>query len=358
MDLRAARSRFQSFLARQLDVPRVELSEFEIPGHGGMSNETLLCTARLGHSNAHPGDPGGERDLALAVRIEPEAQPLFPDASLERQCRSMRLVSETEALPVPTIHFESSDREVFGRPFYVMDRVPGRIPSDNPPYQLKGWLKQADATEQARVQSEALEAMARLHRVEPRDFDTNFLLRPQYGSPGLDEDMGYWRSYLTWAAGGTPLPVLEAALEWCVQHKPTSVPRSSINWGDARLGNLVFDDAHRLSAVLDWEMAFLGPAELDLGWFLFLHETALIWLDDLPGFRDREESLAIYQAALGRRVRDLPFYQAWAGFKAAAIRARMVERDFALGLLQDRRSREDNPVVTSLRRLIPLPEAH
>ena len=37
-------------------------------------------------------------------------------------------------------------------------------------------------------------------------------------------------------------------------------------WGDVRLGNLVFDEARAVVAVLDWDLASLGPPEMDLGW--------------------------------------------------------------------------------------------
>ena len=102
-------------------------------------------------------------------------------------------------------------------------------------------------------------------------------------------------------------------------------------------------------------MTMLGPAELDLGWLLFIHETALIWLKDLPGFRDRAGVIALYQQQLGREVRDLHFYQAWAGLRAAAIRAQIVRRDYESGACSDLSQQERNPVATSLRRLIDLP---
>jgi aminoglycoside phosphotransferase (APT) family kinase protein len=354
MDFAAAHVRFRDALARHLDVPNVAVSDFETPGHGGMSHETLLCDARFASRD-------GEGQLSLVVRIEPGGDALFPDVSLERQSRVMRAVAESGAIPVPRVLFADPDPSVFGRPYFVMERVAGQIPSDNPPYQIQGWLKDASAAEQAQVQADAMETMGRLHRLDPEDLDVSFLLRPAFGAPGLDEDFGYWRHYLAWASQDEPLPLLDAAFAWCVEHRPSEGPPASLNWGDARLGNLIFGPSFRLACVLDWEMAFLGPPEADIGWFLFLHETALIWLDDLPGFRDRDASLAIYQSALGRELHDLSFYMAWAGFKAAAIRARMVDRDAtrdaARGVSDNRSQREDNPVITSLRRLIALPDA-
>ncbi|XGU18600.1 phosphotransferase [Rhodococcus sp. 3Y1] len=41
-------------------------------------------------------------------------------------------------------------------------------------------------------------------------------------------------------------------------------------WGDSRIGNVIYRDFEP-AAVLDWEMATLGPRELDLGWMIFQH---------------------------------------------------------------------------------------
>ena len=42
----------------------------------------------------------------------------------------------------------------------------------------------------------------------------------------------------------------------------TSRP-ASLCWGDARIGNVLFSDDRKITAVLDWEMATIGPAEMD-----------------------------------------------------------------------------------------------
>ena len=41
-------------------------------------------------------------------------------------------------------------------------------------------------------------------------------------------------------------------------------------WGDSRIGNVLYRD-FRPVAVLDWEMATLGPRELDVAWIIFAH---------------------------------------------------------------------------------------
>ena len=61
--------------------------------------------------------------------------------------------------------------------------------------------------------------------------------------------------------------------------------------------------------------------------------------------------------SVGREVRDLHFFEAWAGFRAAAIRARMTQCDYQRGACEDLKRQEQNPVAMSLRRLLQLPEA-
>jgi len=346
----ARREDLQRWLAHQWRAPGLALSGLEVPGHGGLSHETLLCEASWRAR-------GRTRRQRLVVRLEPGEPRIFPHYDLRAQFRVMQILREHGEIPVPRVlGFEPSPR-LLGRRFYVMERVEGRVPGDSPPFQLSGWLHDAEAEEQAVAQESLIEVLARLHRLDWRKLGLSFLDRREHGALGLDQEFGYWRHYLDWASRAHPLPVLEAAYQWCLEHRPRRPPPPVLNWGDARFGNVLYGDDFRPVAILDWEMALLGPAELDLGWLLFLHETALLWLPDLPGFRPHGEVVERYQQLLGRELQDLSFYEVWAGFRAAAIRAQIVSRDHALGRCPDLRGREeDNPVVASLRRRLELPE--
>jgi aminoglycoside phosphotransferase (APT) family kinase protein len=220
---------------------------------------------------------------------------------------------------------------------------------------MGGWLHDATPEQQRTAQQSAVDALARIHRLDWRSLGLDFLDRRELGSVGLDQELGYWRRYLDWASREGPLPRLEAAFAWCEANRPAQPGPAALNWGDARLGNIIYADDFTPAAVLDWEMALLGPPEIDLGWFLFIHETALMWLPDLPGFMERDALVARYEAGLGRAVEDLRFYEAWAGFRASAIRARMVQRDIESGRKARPDQRESNPIVTSLGRLVDLP---
>ena len=119
-----------------------------------------------------------------------------------------------------------------------------------------------------------------------------------------------------------PLPTLVEALEWCARHRPAE--RSTVVlWGDVRLGNLVFDPRRRVRAVLDWDLAALGPPEMDLGWHLGLEFR---WrhcsVRTLPGFRATLDVVERYQHRSGREVHDLAWHEVFALVRALAINDR------------------------------------
>jgi aminoglycoside phosphotransferase (APT) family kinase protein len=96
-----------------------------------------------------------------------------------------------------------------------------------------------------------------------------------------------------------------------------------INWNDARLGNMLFEDGE-LRAMLDWELIELGPPEVDLGWLLW-HDrfmadcfgTAVAGrpVPALPGAPDVATASDWYRAASGHEPRDLPWYLMFAAYR-------------------------------------------
>ena len=86
-------------------------------------------------------------------------------------------------------------------------------------------------------------------------------------------------------------------------------------WGDARINNQIFDDDHRVAAVVDWEMVTLADPMMDVAWWLFLdrHFHEGIPADRLEGFPTREEMIARYEEVSGRETHDLRYYEVLAG---------------------------------------------
>ena len=147
------------------------------------------------------------------------------------------------------------------------------------------------------MHDQLLDAVAAVHAVDWVAGDLGTVL------PGLQlrDAVERWAAYVEWSSEGEPLPALEQALDWCARHLPAE-RATVLLWGDVRLGNLVFDPERRLTAVLDWDLASLGPREMDLGWYLgleFMMEA--LFGGRLPGFPGAAEAAGALRAT--NRVR-------------------------------------------------------
>ena len=130
---------------------------------------------------------------------------------------------------------------------------------------------------------------------------------------------------MAWSTDGAPPAALVDVLGWCRANVPAVEPPTGLLWGDVRLGNVVFDDVRRAPrAVLDWDMASAGPFELDLGWFLALEQLQSdLTSMSVPGFGSRAEAIARCEAALGRELQDLEWYEVFSLARGSAISTRI-----------------------------------
>ena len=80
--------------------------------------------------------------------------------SLDRIIRIMEILGGTD-VPVPRTYWLESDGRVLGAPFYVMERIDGRIPTDTPPYHVGGWMTEISPEERTSMWWSGLEALAR-----------------------------------------------------------------------------------------------------------------------------------------------------------------------------------------------------
>ncbi|BDH57406.1 hypothetical protein MTP03_23450 [Tsukamurella sp. PLM1] len=128
--------------------------------------------------------------------------------------------------------------------------------------------------------------------------------------------------------------MLDRALDWAEAHLPPHADQV-LSWGDARIGNLMYA-GNTPVAVLDWEMATVGPAELDLGWFVYLHRffqdlAELAGLPGLPGFLRRQDVERRYTERTGHVPREMDFYTAYAAIVHGVIMYRIATRAVDFG---------------------------
>ncbi|HEY2303853.1 MAG TPA: phosphotransferase family protein [Acidimicrobiales bacterium] len=323
--------------ARHAVGPDALVSQVKAPDGNGMSSETLLFVLRR-RSDATP-----ERYAARLAPL-PSLVPVFADYDLETQSRCMELVAGHTDVPVPRVCWLEQDPRWLQAPFLVMNHVDGVVPTDMPPYVFGGWLADASREDQARLQASAVGLLTRLHELAPKTADLTFLDHPEHGATPLDRYLNTQRWYYDWARDGVSYTLIDDAFAWLEAHRPAEGP-TVLNWGDARIGNILFQDFEPV-AVLDWEMAAVGPAEVDLAWMIFLHHffqdiAVRSGRPGLPGFMRREEMAATYERLSGRAVHDLEWFEVFAALRFAIVSVRLSTRSIGHGMMESTKDPND-----------------
>ena len=131
------------------------------------------------------------------------------------------------------------------------------------------------------------------------------------------------RAWYEFAHEGHRSSLIEEGFAWLDAHWPEHEGDAVVSWGDARIGNVMYRDFEPV-AVLDWEMAALGPRELDLTWLVnahcvFEHLASNFGLEGMPHFLRLDEVAAEYERLSGYTPRDLEFYMTYAAVEWAIV---------------------------------------
>ncbi|WP_433175689.1 phosphotransferase family protein [Actinoallomurus sp. CA-150999] len=326
------------WLSERLPGTGVAIPRLEIPQTTGFSAETLLfdaeCDGRVEH---------------LVAKVAPSRYQVFPDPlPYADQYRLLRILDERTGIPVPPMRWYEPDARLLGAPFFVLDRVDGRAPDDSPPYHQAGWVTEVTPARRARMWTSGLDVLAAVHRLDPAPFA--FLDRTRYGAAGLEQRLGYYTHYMSWAYHG-PQPTCAEALRWLREHRPDEPDPPVLLWGDGRIGNILYGDDGEPQAVLDWEIATLGAPEEDLAWYMYLdrHHSEGIGVPRLSGFPSYAATVAYYEELAGRRMRQMAYYEVLSAFKFAVIMARIGQAFIDWGLTPPD---SDFPVDNTASRLL------
>lgn len=302
----------------------------------GMSSETLILTVR----RRDDGAPSAQRFVAR-VAPRPEDVPVFSAYRLDHQYEVMRLVAEHTDVPVPTVRWLEPSGEVLGSPFFLMDFVDGVMPPDVMPYPFgDNWLYDAPAARQRELQDATVAVLARLHSIPQPRQTFGFLLGDPAGN-ALEQNLRWledWYAFAVPDIGRSPL--VERALAWLREHFPTDAAAAEpvLTWGDARIGNVLYRD-FRPVAVLDWEMATLGPREQDVAWLIFAHMvfqelTGLAGLPGMPEFMREDDVRAVYREHTGVELGGLHWFYVYSGVIWACVFMRTGARRVRFGEIE------------------------
>ena len=327
----------------------LSIEQVAVPDGGGYSAETTLIDVRC-------VEDGKPRRRELVLRRQIEGSDLFLNSDLGWQWNVMKAMAGRDGVPVPVLVALERDRSLLGAPFYVMERMPGRTVPQRPNYNLSGWLADLAPHDRARVWRNNVEAIARVHHVNWRD-GFEFLSRDGQDAPGLDQYLRHVEDWHRWAAAGRELPVLDAAVDWLRRNRPADSP-VSVLWGDPIPANTLFAENLDVAGLIDWEMAALGPGEIDLAWFLMFDDFFSVGMNvpRLSGLPAREEIIAIYEAEAGHPVRELDYYEMLAITRLAIIMVRGFDRQVGLGNITSRsKALTHNPTMAMLAHRLGLP---
>src|SRR6478735_2913281 len=277
----------------------------------GMSSETIILDVAWSEG----GEPcSGE----YVARVAPAAEdlPVFPNYALQDQYDAMRLVAEQTDVPVPAVRWMEPTGDVLGTPFFLMDRIDGVVPQDVLPYNFgDNWLYDASPEDQQRLQVASVEVLAKLHAIPDAGATFGFLEPHHPGATLLEKNLARTRAWYDFAVpdiGRSPL--VEKGLDWLEANLPDT-DEVVLVWGDSRIGNMMYQDFEPV-AVLDWEMAAIGPRELDVSWIVFAHQvfetiTGMLEMPGMPQFLAEADVVATYEELTGASLGSLDWYHVY-----------------------------------------------
>jgi aminoglycoside phosphotransferase (APT) family kinase protein len=350
----ARRSLAEWLSARVPDAGEVTVSDVRIPTSSGMSCETVLF-------NATWQEHGESRLRPLVARVAPPGDTtmsLFPSYDLGLEASIMRALAQHTQVPAPNALFTESDPAVLGGPFLVMDRIDGQVPPDDPPYTMSGWVLELEPEKQRLLIDNAVEVLVTLHDTDWKALGLHALDRHERGALGVSQYIGTVEYLYAAGAGDRPHPTITAGIEWAKRHQPADQGAIVLNWGDARIGNLLFAEDVSVAAVLDWEMACLGCREQDLGFFLFGLDylSKGLSMPSPPGFPSESEVVERYVTLSGHEVRNLEYFKALASLMAVVVVMRVGYVMIANGLLpEDSPMPHNNPASQLMTQYMGLP---
>ncbi|MGB3539545.1 MAG: phosphotransferase family protein [Mesorhizobium sp.] len=260
--------------------------------------------------------------LSLVLRKQPAGPILRGAHAIDREFRVLEALSGTD-VPVPRAVLYHADPGLLGTPFYLMERLRGRVFDD---CSLPGLQPE----ERRAIYLGMAEALAKLHAVQPDAVGLG-----DYGKPGnyFERQISRWSGQYS-TSPSEKIEALDRVMAWLPENMPTDDGQTAIAHGDFRLGNMLFHPTEpRVIGILDWELSTLGHPLADLGFCCMPWHTApdeyggILGLDrQALGIPSRAEFSAHYYAHAVPTAPLKPFHVAFALFRFAVIFVGIADR--------------------------------
>ncbi|WP_231974768.1 phosphotransferase family protein, partial [Mycobacterium sp. E1747] len=191
----------------------------------GLSAETVMFTATWRADGVRV-----RRDLV--ARVAPAGRGMFYSYDLDLEAEVMNRLRRLAHLPIPEVLCYVGDVDAVGAPFFIMERLTGTTPADDPPFTTTGWFYGLSPQRKRIALDNGLAAMASLHRVDPAAVGLNDIGR--YGpvdGDTLGAQIDHWEKAFHWATDGTANPGVAAGFEWVRANRPRVSEPRVISWG-------------------------------------------------------------------------------------------------------------------------------
>jgi aminoglycoside phosphotransferase (APT) family kinase protein len=366
--------RLSAFLGQALDIATDEIDVEQFPA--GSSNLTYLI--RL------------ERAREYVLRRPPLGNTVRSAHDMKREFDVLSKLSAVYA-PAPKPLLYSSDPDIIGPEFYLMERrhgliIRGKIPGtqsvggphdgvggphdgvSSPHVSMGDSDSEIGSLETAKRHLETSQVfrlkvckgfignLADLHSLDTKTAGLENLGRIDgYNRRQVE---GWTKRYF--AARTDDWDALEKAIRWLNENIPSESAGSLVH-NDYKFDNVMLapNDLTRITAVLDWEMATIGDPLMDLG------TTLGYWMSGDAGDEllnmpfnprvlmenvSRQELVDMYSESLGRKIPDMLFYYVFGTFKIAAI-AQQIYARYVKGFTKDGRFAGFGHFVAALGRI-------
>lgn len=258
----------------------------------------------------------------IVLRKKPDGKILPGAHAIEREYQALSALFGT-GVPVPQPLALCEDETVLGTPFYVMQRLEGRVFHD-------AALPGVSPDDRRAIYLSMAETLAKLHAIDPAAVGLG-----DFGRPAGYFERQHKRWLSQWQqAQMKDVPEIDELADWLASHMPPDDGTASIVHGDFRIGNLLYaPDEPRVIGILDWELATLGHPLADLGFCCMTWRTTpdeyggINGLGDVaPGLLARDEFIIHYMDHANLVSGLKPFHEAFAFFRFAVIFVGIAER--------------------------------
>lgn len=299
--------RLVSLISSQPDVTLVRVDRLRlVEAKAGGSNGTLLFDATyLQGGKAVSGE--------YVLRFLPVSG-LFKHYDVAGQFNLQRALRDSE-VPVAPQFWLDADGTHLKTPGYVMGRVRGVSPPMG--WRLSGLLAEASPGDRRAMMLDQLRVLAKIHAVDWRGLGLDWLERRAEGRLPIEREINWYWDSLQWAGHAEYVSKLEPIRAWLIEHEPRDI-EVVLCHGDVNFGNYIFEE-NKVTAVVDWEMAYLGAPEGDL-MSRQMSEALLHAGAEWPiGAPTHEEMFDEYQRITGRQLTNLDFHRLFCAYRSLVI---------------------------------------